>query len=181
MPLKRDYLVDIAEAFLDIAVEALAVTSRGVPSQRVISHGTPPVDDCCDYVNVVYGGFRPTLPGSLGPAVAAGNPAEVCAETAWAAEFNLTVARSYAPTVRPSRRQPIPSQADNQQNAESLLEDAVVLLHQVLPVLGGIGPPWPWIGRMIYQAGRVTPFDQGGCAGWSAAAAFTLPLNPPQV
>lgn len=182
MPIDYGYLADVADAFLQVTVDCLATTELGAPPLAVIGHATPP-DDCCDYVNVVYTGFRPTQAGGLG-APQTGTPAERCENVVFAAEVAVTVARSTAPPVRASRTRPIPSAQKEHDLAVALLSDAAVLMHCAIPQMGQAGRDgveWPWVGQLVFAGGRLTPFHQGGCAGWSASISYALPLLPPQV
>lgn len=181
-PIDYGYLGDIADAFLKTVVACLEPTPAGAPATILVAHSTPP-DDCCDFVNVVYTGFRPTAPGSLG-APQTGTPSERCEDVKFAAEVAVTVARSGAPTVRASRTRPIPAAQAEHNLAVALLADAAVLMHCAIPQMTAAAKDlvdWRWTGQPLVSGGRLTPFNLGGCAGWSAALVFALPLLPPEL
>lgn len=182
MAIDYGYLADIAEAFLKVTIDCLATTPLGAPRTVYIGHASVP-DDQGDWVRVEYTGFRPTAPGSLG-APQTGTPFERCEDVKFAAEVQVTIARAGAPTVRPSRSKPIPATIAEHNLAVALLADAAVLMHCAVPQMTAAAREnveWTWAGMPLVAGGRLTPFNMGGCAGWSAAMIFALPLVPPEV
>lgn len=174
------YLADIAQVIVDLTHEALVGTAGGQTGVQWIGHASPP-DDCCDYLNVVYTGFRPTQPGTLAPPPQ-GLPIEKCNEVGYAAEVAVTVARPYGAAVQTRRRTPIPGPEDEEAMAVAVLQDATALMHRALPSYAEnmkASLPWRWPGNMTVSAGRLTPFSQGGCSGWVLSFALLLPLVPP--
>lgn len=176
-PVHLGFMVDIAQAVLSIVADALDGTRYGRPQVLQVGHATPP-DDCCDYLNVVYSGLRPSGEASTLPP----RGGERCVPVTYAVDLAVTVARGGSPTITGSRRRPIPAAQAETRSAEGLLEDAVALTYHALPALAVLIPqrtPFQWVGPVWYTAGRITPFAQGGCAGWVAQGALSLPQPPP--
>lgn len=172
---------EIANGILLIAATALADTSRGRPAIQLIGHATPP-DDCCDYLSVVFNGFRAAAPGVVAaPRLAA----ERCGDVYFSAEVAITVSRSHAPTVNRARRQgSSPTQQEEQQLAHELLEDAVALMYRATPAIPVFLRDllaFPWRQAPAYTPGRLTPFHEGSCAGWVCQGTLSLPSPPPTV
>ena len=181
-PLVRlSFAAEIANAILIICAASLDDTTRGRPGLLLTGHATPP-DDCCDFLSVVFNGFRASAPGTT---ASPRQYAERCADVNYAAEVAITVARGHAPTVNRARRQAsAPTQQQEQELANALSEDAVALMYRATPAI----PlqlkqlvAFPWLGPVGYTPTRLTPFSDGGCAGWMAQGTLALPTPPPQL
>lgn len=178
---RLSFVAEIANGLLVLVGAALEPTVRGRPERMLLGHATPP-DDCCDYISVVFTGFRASSPGVT---AAQRLIAERCGDVDFAAEVAITVARSGAPTVaRASRRG---SSADDllageARLAEELMEDAVALMQRAtpaIPVFLRQLVAFQWLQPPSYTPGRLTPFSQGGCAGWVCQGTLSLPAPPP--
>ena len=179
--LRLSFAAEIANAILIICAAALDDTTRGRPGLLLFGHATPP-DDCCDYLSVVFNGFRAAAAGST---ASPRQYAEICADVNYAAEVAITVARAGAPTVNRSRRQgSVPTQQNEQELAQALMEDAVALMYRATPAIPTHLKQllaFPWLAPVGYSPTRLTPFSEGGCAGWVALGTLALPTPPPQV
>lgn len=177
LPVRIGFVAEIAQAILHVVSEALAETTLGRPGLLTVGHANPP-DDCCDYANVVFSGFRASTPaGTIAPPTT-----DRCVNVAFAAEFAVTVARNAPQDMQATRRAPFPDPVVERNATEALLEDAVALMYYALPSVGWAVRnlvPFDWLAPPVYQPGRLTPFSQGGCAGWVAQGALSLPQPPP--
>lgn len=163
-------LTDEADALLAVCEAALATTDAGVPD-RVFLSPSPPIWDCCPFLNVYVAGLREETTSPISP----------IAETALRGKFGNVILATYVITaVRcapvPAGLNGLPSVADIQASAIEVEQDGWALWNGIRHAHADGVIFDRCIG--VHFDGGSPIAEQGGCVGWQFQIRASIPGIP---